>query len=304
MKALLLTLLLILPALGEEVRIRRDPAQSRVVVRDGVIFCPLQSLSQELGTDLRAAGEGYCVGDFVAPVPAFKVSVNGKLLDLQEEGGEPIVNAEEFCKALGGRVTQPERGVLGLYPPLAKAGPVNRNDPASFFISQSRSSSNPTGSIDNSNCGPASLAMAARAFGKWPLEIAENDYPSMMTWIRRAMGHKTDEMQGTNTPWLTKAADKLGLPNQLFLKFDELPGHLARGQLVVIAGYMKDLNMPGDSHAMLVVGQRGDDFLVNDPGLFYKLPASPIHSADLKRFFVCGIAVGPPEGPKRSVPPL
>lgn len=281
MKTFLLALLLSLPAQCEEVRIRQQTAQSRVVVREGVIYCPLQSLAQELG-----ASEACTVVDN-------RLTVQGKTLELQEDGGELIVNALEFCKALGGKVTQPERGVLGLYPPPPKAAPVNRNDPASFFISQVRSSTNPSGSVDNSNCGPASLAMAARVFGKWPIEVADNDFPGMMTWIRRTMGHKTDEMQGTNFPWLTRAADKLKLPNHLFLSYDELPTHVAKGRLVLVTGFLRDLGLPGTGHAMLVVGARGDDFLVNDPGLFYKLPGSPIHAGDLRRFFKMGIAIGP-----------
>lgn len=280
MKSLLLALLLSLPLLAEEVRIRQQPAQSRVVVREGVIYCPLQSLAQELG-----AGEAYTVKEN-------QVTVNGKTLELQDDAGETLVNAQEFCKALGGKVTQPERGVLGLYPPPPKAGPVNRKDPATFFISQVRSSTNPTGSVDNSNCGPASLAMAAKAYGKWAPGVADGDNPGMMTWIRHAMGHKNDETQGTNVPWLTRAADQLGLPNQLFQDYDQLAGHVAKGRLVIVAGYLQGLNLPGGGHAMLVVGARGDDFLVNDPGLFYKLPGAAIRSADLRKFFKLGIAIG------------
>ena len=289
----MLALLLCLPALAEEVRIRREPARSRVVVREGVIWCPLLSLAEELGTEITQIGPGYVVGDAKEPVAANQLRLpNNQLLELLDEGGEPLVNAAEFCKGLGGKVTQPERGVLGLYPPPPKAGPVNRKDPASFFISQVRSSSNPTGSVDNSNCGPASLAMAARAYGKWAPGIAESDFPAMMTWIRRVMGHKTDEMQGTNIPWLTKAADQLGLPNSMFTDVNQLSGHVSKGRLVIVTGYMKDLNMPGGTHTMLVVGERGDDYVINDPGLFYKLPGTIIRGADLLRFFKLGIAIG------------
>lgn len=83
-KALLLALLLSLPLLAEEVRIRQQPAQSRVVVRDGIIYCPLQSLAQELG-----AGEAYTVKEN-------QVTVNGKTLELQDDAGEALVNAQEF----------------------------------------------------------------------------------------------------------------------------------------------------------------------------------------------------------------
>lgn len=294
MKTLLLALFLTVAALSEEVRIRQQPSQCRVVVRDGAIWCPLLALAQELGVEVSQSGAGYTVGEGKEPVAGGQLRLpSGKLLDLQEDGNETIVSAEDFCQGIGGRITRPDRGVVGLYPPLPKAGPVNRNDPASFFISQVRSSYNPTGAVDNSNCGPAALAMAARAFGKWPLNIGDTDYPAMMTWIRRAMGHKTDEMQGTNIPWLTKAADQLGLANTLFSEVERLDAHLDKGRMVIVAGYMKNLNMPGQSHTMLVVGQRNGDYLVNDPGLFYKLPGTPIAGADFKRFFVLGIAVGP-----------
>lgn len=293
MKTLLLSLLLTMTVLGEEVRIRQQPARSRVVVLEGVMYCPLQSLADELGATLSPSGSGYSVGENQATAQAGQLLIQGKVLELQQDSGEPMVDAAAFCKALGGRVTQPERGVLGLYPPLAKAGPVDKNNPASFFISQVRSSSNPTGSVDNSNCGPASLAMAARVFRKWPVDIAETDYPAMMSWIRRTMGHKTDEMQGTNIPWLTKAADKLGLQNLLFTDFEQLSPQLGQGKLVIVSGYMKDLNMPGGSHTMLAVAERGEDFLVNDPGLFFKLPGTIIHGADMRRFFKLGIAIGP-----------
>ncbi len=294
MKRLILALFLTLPALSEEVRIRQQPAQVRVVVVDGTIWCPLLKLAEELGVQVSPSGAGYAVGEGKEPVESGRLRLsNGKLLDLQEDANEVVVRAEDFCRGIGGRVTRPDRGVIGLYPPLPQPGPVDRSDPSSFFISQVRSSYNPTGAVDNSNCGPAALAMAARAFGKWPLNVGDTDYPAMMTWIRRAMGHNNDEMQGTNIPWLTKAADQLGLANTLFTEVEELEPQLAKGRMVIVAGYMKNLNMPGQSHTMLVVGQRNGDFLVNDPGLFYKLPGTAIAGADFKRFFVLGIAVGP-----------
>ena len=292
MKPLLLALVLTLPVFAQKVRIRQQPAQCQVFVRDGVSYCPLLPLAHELSAPVRLSGEGYLVGESRESVPAGQVQVNGKRLELQDEAGEPIVNAEEFCLALGGRVTHPERGVLGLYPKLASAGPVNRQDPSSFYFSQIRSSSNPTGAVGNGNCGPASLAMAARAFGRWPAEVPEGDYPSLMTWIRHAMGHKSDEMEGTNIPWLTKAATRLKLHSELFTNYDELARQIAKGRMVIVAGHLKNLNMPGGSHAMLVVAQSGEGYAVNDPGLFYKLPGTVLKDADLKRFFVMGVAVG------------
>ena len=43
---------------------------------------------------------------------------------------------------------------------------------------------------------------------------------------------------------------------------------------------------------MLVVGQDGPDYLINDPGLFYKKPGQKLSAQDLRRFFQLGVAVG------------
>ncbi len=284
--------------LADEIQIRRAPARTQAVLRDGVVYGALTSLCEDLGVSLFAAGEGFVVGEAPPPeftVPAGKVQVAGKLLDLWDEGEDPLVAAEAFCRALGGRTTRPERSLLNLIPPRPATAPVkvSRHDPASFYFSQIRSSSNPGGSLDNGNCGPCCMAMAARAFGRWPLEIADGDLKGMMTWVRKAMGHGiSDESQGTNIPWLTRAAEKLGMYSQLFQSFDQLSGHLQKGRMVIVAGQLSQLGLPGGTHAMLVVGLQGDNALINDPGLFYKRPGTPVKMAELRKFFVLGIAVG------------
>lgn len=287
--------LLSLPLAAEEIRIRREPARTPAVMREGVIFADLQSLTQELGVGVQPAGEGWRIGPAdPAPVPVGKVQVGKQMLDLVEGENGPLVDAEALCLALGGKATHPERSVLNLTPPLAQ-GPVrvNRADPSTFYFSQIRSSSNPGGSADNGNCGPCCLAMAARAYGRWPLEVADSDLRGMMTWIRKAMGHgDSDEKAGTNIPWLTRAGDKLGLHPKLFQDFDQLSGHLQKGRMVIIAGQMANLGVQGGAHAMLVVGQDGENALVNDPGLFYKRPGTTIPLRDLRKFFILGIAVG------------
>lgn len=293
-----LSLLLGLAAAADELQIRKTPARSPAVVREGVVYAPLTSLAEELGVKAWPAGEGYLVAEQAGDlsVPAGKVQVRGKLLDLLEEAGDPLVPAEAFCLALGGKVTHPERSVLNLIPPTAPAAAaakiVSKSDPASFYFSQIRSSTNPTGSRDNGNCGPACLAMAARAFGRWPLQISDSDLPGMMTWIRHEMGHTSDEAQGTNIPWLTKPAEKMKLHPKLFQNFDELPNHLARGRMVIVAGQLSNLGLPGGAHAMLAVSQVGDEIVINDPGLFYKQPGTRIQAVELRRFFILGIALG------------
>ena len=292
--AVLLLPLLASAVLANEILIRHVPAHSRAVVRDGVVYSPLGPLSEDLGVKVFPAGEGFATQDSGDPVPAGKLRVGEQLLDLVDEAGETLVPAEAFCLALGGRATHPERSVLNLIPPgpAVVAVKVNRNDPATFYFSQIRSSTNPNGSTDNGNCGPCCMAMAARAFGRWPLQIADSDLPGMMTWVRRAMGHTGDEHGGTNIPWLTRAGDKLGLHPHMFTDYGQLAGQVAKGRMVIVAGQLSKLGIQGGAHAMLVVGAQGDELLINDPGLFYKKPGTAIKSADLKNFFQLGIALG------------
>lgn len=258
MKRLLLALWALLgptgPGSAEELRIRWSPARSQVVLRDQIWYAPLSTLAEECGVQVSPAGQGFQVANPARDLelPPGKLQVNETPLDLLEEDGQWWVPAEAFCLALGGKITRPDHSVLNLIPPARpQAASVQRSDPASFYLSQVRSSTNPNGSRDNGNCGPACLAMAARAFGRWPLHLADSDVAGMMSWVRREMGHSSDESQGTNIPWLTKPAQKLQLNPQLFQDFDQLPGHLAQGRMVIVAGPLSALNMPGGTHALL-----------------------------------------------------
>ncbi|MBT9584881.1 hypothetical protein IV102_16170 [bacterium] len=69
--------------LADEIQIRRAPALTQAVSREGVVYGGLAWLCEDLG-DL---GEG------------------------------PLVAVEAFCVALGGKVTHPERSLLNLIPP-------------------------------------------------------------------------------------------------------------------------------------------------------------------------------------------
>lgn len=294
-RLLALWALLGLTGWGEELRIRWSAARSTLVIRDQVWYAPLSTLAEECGVQIRPAGQGFQVANpaRTLELPSGQLQVNDTQLDMLEEDGQWWVSAEAFCLALGGKVTRPDHGVLNLIPPSPfLPARVQRSDPASFFLSQVRSSTNPNGSRDNGNCGPACLAMAARAFGRWPLHLADSDVPGMLSWVRREMGHSSDESQGTNIPWLTKPAQKLQLHPQLFQDFEQLLHHLAQGRMVIVAGPLSQLNFPGGTHALLVVGSSGDDLLVNDPGLFFKRPGSRIPADQLRGFFLLGIAVG------------
>jgi hypothetical protein len=204
--------------------------------------------------------------------------VGSQTLKLFEEGGELFVPAAEFCLALGGKVSYPERTVVNLQPPQGpKAHPkVSRSDPASFFFTQVRSSSNALSGRSNGNCGPACLSMVALAFDRWPLGLNAENRQAMMIWCREQMGADSNEQMGTNIGKMPAVAEKLKLHPQWVTRFEDLDGHLQRGRFVIIGGDMARLGFrQSGGHAMLVVG-----------------PGHRVRAQDLRRFFQVGLALG------------
>jgi hypothetical protein len=266
-KRLAIFLSLSFVASAQEIYWKGSPLACPCEIRDGKFWAPLADFMEALKLDASEK----------------PVSAEGAV------GDPPWIEVESFWSAWGGRSRKSGSRKLVLL-----EGGVDRSDPGSFFISQARSSSNPSGALDNGNCGPACLAMAARALGKWPAELPSQDYPGMLSWCRFEMGHRSPESEGTNIPWLVKPAAKLGLQTELTQEPAEIDRWIEGGRLVIVAGALSDLQMPGGTHALLVVGSYADDYLVNDPGLFFKLPGSRIKKAALQKFVKLGIAVFSP----------
>ncbi|MBT9581709.1 hypothetical protein IV102_00070 [bacterium] len=295
LKSWTVLLLLLGPAWAAELQIRRTPSSIKVTTQADVLYAQLDMLCQEFGVQAVAAGAGLAVGEAGTEVPVGKVRVGSTLLDVWLEGGEVYVPAADFCLALGGKVSYPERTVVNLNPPEGpkSAQKVSRRDPASFFFTQVRSSSNALSGRSNGNCGPACLSMVALAFDRWPLGLSAENRPAMMAWCREQMGADKNESLGTDMGRYPPVAEKLKLNPKWVTKFEDIAGHLQRGRFVIVGGDIGRLGFrQSGGHAMLVVGQDGPDYLINDPGLFYKKPGQRLPAQDLRRFFQLGVAVG------------
>lgn len=279
---------------GAELQIRRQSCTIKTTTQADVLYAQLDELAQEFGAACYPAGSGWSLQPDDAEVESGKVRVGKALLETRLEDGLVYVNAAEFCLALGGKVSYPERTVVNLTPPESSKGPVkvDRNDPSSFFFTQVRSSTNAVSGRSNGNCAPACLSMVALAFDRWPLGVSSENRQGMMTWVRREMGADRNEQMGTNIGTMPPVAEKLKLNPKWVTKFEDIAPHVAKGRLVIVGGDMSRLGFPPGGHAMLVVGVDGGDYLLNDPGLFYKRPGTRIKAADLQRFFQLGLALG------------
>lgn len=286
MKIPLLLLILALPLGAAEIRIQRKPTNLTTVSLEGQEYVSLAALASTLQE------QGWTLPTALEPQEGL-LQVQGRSLPVLERNGEVLVALVPFCEALGGRVTFPERTVFNLVPPeTARPLKVNRADPATFYFSQIRSSTNAYSLGGNANCLPASLAMAALAFDRLPLGINADNRPALMQWCREALGVTPDDQTPVNIAAVPGAAEKLQLHPQKLYRFEDLEPAMKTGKMVLVAGDMADLGFPPGGHAMLVVGMQGKDFLLNDPGLFFRRPGTPLAPEKMRRFFKFGVALG------------
>lgn len=151
-----------------------------------------------------------------------------------------------------------------------------RRDPNSYFMSQIRDARwNPEATQGNTNCGPTSLAMALKALGLTPPGLTNPNSAEM--WIdktRRAMEGDENDFKLTSDDDVLQGALRSGAKAAKVHGLSEVEGALARGQLVALAGnpvgYGNRLGRDqyqsfNGGHFILVTGQQGDRFTINDP---------------------------------------
>lgn len=164
-------------------------------------------------------------------------------------------------------------------PPSPAATAVAKPD--GVFLTQFVSSWNPDGpTTSNENCGPTSVAMAVRAFGKVPSGM--DPHETLVNAVRQAATGNTDITQGTSCAELAKAAQDFGLTTSSLNPGDMagLDSALASGKMVIASGdpiaYERALGLTGadygnnarydGSHYILVMGKSADgNYIVDDP---------------------------------------
>lgn len=142
-------------------------------------------------------------------------------------------------------------------------------NPVGIFKQQYRSRFNPTGPLRSSNCGPASLAMAVKAFGLEPKGLTVEQ---SIDRTRRHMTGNTDDGDAVNEGEILRGALRLGLKAKGMSR-GGLDAQLAAGRMVVLTGRPVGAyrtGFPGypsftGFHAILVVGKTASGYVVNDP---------------------------------------
>ncbi len=175
------------------------------------------------------------------------------------------------------RPVLPQAPIPG-YAPLGRdvfVPSIPRRDPNSFFISQVRSGWNPNANNGNTNCGPASLAMALKAVGLMPPGLYDPSNPE--AWIdktRMAMEGDENDYKLTSDDDVLRGALASGARAEKVYGMAGVERAIAQGKPVVLAGnpvaythrFTDDQYAKfNGGHFILVTGIEGDRVTINDP---------------------------------------
>lgn len=149
-------------------------------------------------------------------------------------------------------------------------------DSNTFFISQVRTDRwNPFANNGNTNCGPASLAMALKAIGIMPPGLQDPANPE--AWIdktRMAMEGDENDYKLTSDDDVLRGALRSGARAEKVYGLQGVEQALAQGKLVVLAGnpvayehrFSDDQYAKfNGGHFILVTAIAGDRVTINDP---------------------------------------
>ena len=143
-----------------------------------------------------------------------------------------------------------------------------------FFITQYYHKRwNPTQKkANNANCGPTSLAMACRAYGHVPADVADEDPATLIRHVRKVMTGQLDEGTWTYPVQVADGARKMGFKAKVVFGFGRIKEAMATpGRMMVInvnpsPAYADQLVYPYDGgHFALLTGIEGDRAYVSDP---------------------------------------
>lgn len=125
---------------------------------------------------------------------------------------------------------------------------------------------------NNANCGPTSLAMACRAYGRVPADLAGEDPAALIRHVRKVMTGAVDEGSWTYPVQVADGARKLGLKAKVVFGFARIKEAMAvPGRMMVInvnpsPAYAEQLVYPYDGgHFALLTGIEGDRAYISDP---------------------------------------
>ncbi len=161
-------------------------------------------------------------------------------------------------------------------PPTDSTQAVDLSNPNSFFMTQFPSKWNPDGPPGLSeNCGPASLAMAFKAFHMSPDGSNPDDHEKLIDATRIAMTGSNDVHKGTGYDQVLNGARKGHLHADMVSGVDGIDSALDEGRMVVAGGNPAkayggrlsngEYSHYDGGHFILVVGRQGENYIINDP---------------------------------------
>jgi len=148
------------------------------------------------------------------------------------------------------------------------AGARAQQTPKAWFISQYRGAYNSReDAAGNGNCGPTSVAMLAKAFGKIDPGAAGAD--AAIEDARRRVGESRSEYKGTSVAGLARGLESYGLDAKTMwsVNIPKLKAELAKGRLLichVIPSYLNP-NTRSTGHYTTVYAIRDGKVYLNDP---------------------------------------
>lgn len=128
-------------------------------------------------------------------------------------------------------------------------------------------------SANNANCGPTSLAMALKAFGREPSDLADADHArDLILYVRQVMTGTRDESTWTYPSQVQDGARRMGLNAEVVFTLDAIEKVMAvPGRLMVVnvnpsPAYADQLVYPYDGgHFALLTAIKGNKAYLNDP---------------------------------------
>jgi len=229
-----------------------------------VPFAPVLPAAEDAWVGQSPTAWQPAVGTVFAPVPYANLLAQ---LDSLVSGPVPTPPVLAPLPGAPAPTPAPARPQPGP-PPRATPGGLPA-DPASWFISQNAGAYNTREDAPgNGNCGPTSLTMIARAFGK--VHVTPESANAAIEETRRRMGagsRQSDEFKGTSFKQLEKGAASFGLNTHVVWGgIDKVRAELAQGRLViahVCATYLRPGTRTG--HYAVVWKVEGDKVYLNDP---------------------------------------